>query len=890
MSELVTITVDGREVQVPAGQLLIKALQDSGTYVPHFCWHERLKPAGMCRACLVEVDGPRGMALMTACTMPVADGMTVATQSETAVAAQEGVLEFLLINHPLDCPVCDKGGECPLQDQTVAFGPGESRFVEDKRHYAKPIPISDLVLLDRERCILCARCTRFADEIAGDPLITFTQRGGSTQVLNYVEDPFVSYFSGNTVQICPVGALTSSSYRFKARPWDLATTDSSCTTCSVGCRAALQSSSDELIRMIGVDSEPVNHGWLCDRGRYGFGFIHSVERRTEPVVRHSSADGAQFETVSWPDALDEVGDRLGAIATEHGGQAIGIIGGSNGTNEDAYVWSKLARTVLGTNNVDAQLDDGLPAEVIQGLPRAEISDLESSSAIVLLGPDLKEELPVLYLRVRRAALEKGVPLIEVAPYPTGLTPYASVRVGAVPGHTGEVVERIVKAAKSGPSAPGSHLTAEEQRAAELLSTDGKVTVILGRPSLAEGSGIIVRAAAALATIPQAKFLSALRRSNVHGALEMGLAPTMLPGRVSLDAGRDYFSAAWATDGTPAKIPATPGMSTGDMLRAAVDGRIKALVLVGSDPIGDFPDRELAERALDRVAFLVSIDGFDTASTSKADVVLPPMMQGETDGTFTNLEGRILPLTAKVTAAGTSMEDWRIAAEIAWRLGADFGFLTTAEVQDEIAAVAPAMAGIDSAAIAASGLGLLPAAFDDVVEAAVAASVAGDDTVAGDAAVADAATSEDAQQSDSEEVSTEAGPSAPPLYVWDGTTDVSTEVPAPDAYGLRLIVGRKLYTSSVRTIESPTIAALAAEPVLLVNPADRDKLGFKEGESVRVHTVTGTANVGLRMRSDESMPRGLALVWHDPESGAATLLLDAGKPAQDIRIDRVEATS
>ncbi|MBP7930194.1 MAG: (2Fe-2S)-binding protein, partial [Acidimicrobiia bacterium] len=304
MSELVTITVDGRQVQVPAGQLLIKALQDSGTYVPHFCWHERLKPAGMCRACLVEVDGPRGMALMTACTMPVADGMTVATQSETAVAAQEGVLEFLLINHPLDCPVCDKGGECPLQDQTVAFGPGESRFVEDKRHYAKPIPISDLVLLDRERCILCARCTRFADEIAGDPLITFTQRGGSTQVLNYVEDPFVSYFSGNTVQICPVGALTSSSYRFKARPWDLATTDSSCTTCSVGCRAALQSSSDELIRMIGVDSEPVNHGWLCDRGRYGFGFIHSVERRTEPVVRHSSADGAQFETVSWPDALD----------------------------------------------------------------------------------------------------------------------------------------------------------------------------------------------------------------------------------------------------------------------------------------------------------------------------------------------------------------------------------------------------------------------------------------------------------------------------------------------------------------------------------------------------------------------------------------------------------
>lgn len=884
MSELVTITVDGREVQVPAGQLLIKALQDSGTYVPHFCWHERLKPAGMCRACLVEVDGPRGMALMTACTLPVADGMNVATRSENAVAAQEGVLEFLLINHPLDCPVCDKGGECPLQDQTVAFGPGESRFVEDKRHYAKPIPISDLVLLDRERCILCARCTRFADEIAGDPLITFTERGGSTQVLNYVEDPFVSYFSGNTVQICPVGALTSSSYRFKARPWDLATTDSSCTICSVGCRSALQSSSDELIRMIGVDSEPVNHGWLCDRGRYGFGYIHSVERRSEPVVRRSSEGSAEFETVSWPDALDEVADRLGAIVSEHGGQSVGIIGGSNGTNEDAYVWSKFARTVLGTNNVDAQLDDGIPAQVIQGLPRAEISDLESSSAIILVAPDLKEELPVLYLRVRRAAEEKGVPLIEVAPYPTGLTPYAAVRVAPVPGHTGEVVERIVKASTSGPSAPGSHLSDDERRAAELLSTDGKVTVILGRPSLAEGSGIVVRAAAALSTIPQARFLSALRRSNVHGALEMGLSPDMLPGRVTLEAARDYYANAWALDGKPAKLSTTQGWSTGDMLRAAVDGRIKALVLLGSDPIGDFPDRELAERALDRVSFLVSVDGFDTASTSKADVVLPPMMQGEQDGTFTNLEGRILPLGAKVTGAGTSMEDWRIAGELAWRFGVDFGFMTASEIQDEIAAVAPAMAGIDSGAIASSPVGMLPRAFDDPPASPEAPEAIDADATEADAADADA----DVEAAESE--GSEDASSMPTLHVWDGSTFVSGEVPAPDAYGLRLIVGRKLYTSSVRTIESPTIAALAAEPVLLVNPADRDKLGFQEGESVRVHTVTGSSNVGLRMLSDESMPRGLALIWHDPESGAATLLLDAGKPAQDIRIDRVEAMS
>ncbi|HET9542479.1 MAG TPA: 2Fe-2S iron-sulfur cluster-binding protein, partial [Acidimicrobiales bacterium] len=260
--ETVTITVNGEPVVAEKGELVIAAAERAGTYIPHFCYHPRMASVGMCRMCIVDVDTGRGPALQPACMIEVAPDMVVDTHSEATKKAQDGVLEFLLINHPLDCPVCDKGGECPLQDQTIAYGPGESRFVEEKRHYAKPIPVNDVVLLDRERCILCDRCTRFAKDVAGDPLISFIGRGAATEVNTFPDHPFSSYFSGNTVQICPVGALTAGPFRFRARPWDLANAESTCTTCSVGCRVAIQSSRDEVLRYSGVDGDPVNWGWL----------------------------------------------------------------------------------------------------------------------------------------------------------------------------------------------------------------------------------------------------------------------------------------------------------------------------------------------------------------------------------------------------------------------------------------------------------------------------------------------------------------------------------------------------------------------------------------------------------------------------------------------------
>ena len=336
----VDITLDGREIAVPAGQFLIAAAEDAGVFIPRFCYHPRMKPVGMCRMCLVEVSGPRGATLQPACYVPVADGMVVDTTSERVRKAQDGVLEFLLVNHPLDCPVCDKGGECPLQDQTLAYGPGESRFVEEKRHFAKPIALSPLVLLDRERCIQCGRCTRFAAEIAGEPMIDFAGRGDALEVSIAEGHVFSSAFSGNTVQICPVGALTSTPYRFTARPWDLDQVESTCTTCAFGCRAAVQSSSNRVTRLLGMDSDPVNQSWLCDKGRYGYEIVNSSNRITEPKIR--SARGV-LEPAGWSEAISVASDRLAAIKKKHGADSIGVIGGARLTNEDAYAWAKLAK-------------------------------------------------------------------------------------------------------------------------------------------------------------------------------------------------------------------------------------------------------------------------------------------------------------------------------------------------------------------------------------------------------------------------------------------------------------------------------------------------------------------------------------------------------------------
>jgi len=776
---MVTITIDGREVQVPAGELLIEAAEQAGTYIPRFCWHSRMKPVGMCRMCLVEVEGPRGKLLTTSCTMPVNDGMVIHTASDTVKKAQEGVLEFLLINHPLDCPVCDKGGECPLQDQTFSHGPGESRFVEEKRHFPKPIPVNDLVLLDRERCILCARCTRFSEEISGDPLIEFLDRGNHTQVNTFPDEPFSSYFSGNTVQICPVGALTAKPYRFRARPWDLEAVESTCAGCSVGCRISVQSSQNEVLRLLGVDVAPTNQGWLCDKGRFGFEYLHAPGRLSTPLVR---GDDGELHEASWGDALDRAAEGLRGVISAHGADAVAGIGGARGTNEEAYAFGRFLRSVVGTGNLDAGVGDALdPALIVGGSGR--IDDLERAKTILVWGPDLKEELPVLHLRVRRAATALGATLIVIHPRATGLDPDADHIVRYRPGTGFDLLDRLQR--RDGDLAAV---------AAALQS--GPVVAIVGRAGLAESPDLATAVAGWAAGLPDASVLPVARRGNLRGALDMGLAPGLLPGRRSADDAdaRAALAAAWGTE-----IPAA-GRDADEILAGMADGSIKALVLLGSDPAADHPNRALADEAFRRIAsresriaaneaspFIVSFDLFLTDSNRAADVVLPVEGFSETEGTTTNLEGRVQKMNRLVPGPGTSRPAVEALADLAGRMGGSLA--GTAELAaKEIAAAVPSHAAITWEALDWGG---------------------GRDGIVID------------------------GPVPAPAPV--GSAGAPPE-------GLALHLARVLYDAGTTTVAGPAFAPLITTAALHVSPSDAARLGLVEGSPARITGDAGSADL------------------------------------------------
>jgi len=876
------IVVDGKTIEARPGEMIIAAAERGGTYIPRFCWHPRMRPVGMCRMCLVEVKGPRGFSLQPACYVPVADGQEVVTDSPKVKKAQDGVLEFLLINHPLDCPVCDRGGECPLQDQTFAFGPGESRFVEEKRHWAKPIPINSLVALDRERCIQCSRCTRFADEVAGDAMIDFIGRADATEVNTFPDRPFTSNFSGNVVQICPVGALTATPYRFKARPWDLDVVESTCTACAVGCRMALQSSSNRLIRHLGVDSEPVNHGWLCDKGRFGYEQTDNPDRLRTPLVRK---DG-QLVQASWNEALTAAAEGLRSIRDASGPGAIAVLGGARLANEDAYAWAKLAKGVLGTDNVDCQMGDGLPAELVLGLPRATIDEACNATTVFLLAPDLKEELPVFYLRLREAAVDGSLKLVELAPQSTGLSRHAEVRLQYRPGEAAAVA-RALAATRVPAEGAGGVSAADIGAAAELLGGSESVVIVLGRASLAESAESIADAAGVLAAaLPDARFLSALRRGNVHGALDMGLAPGVLPGRVSLDDGRAWFAQAWG------HVPATSGMETGAILAAAAENRIKGLVLIGADPAADFPDRSLAAKALSLVGFTVVVDIYGDGNVGDADVVLPAAGYGERTGTTTNMEGRVTRLGQKVTAPGTARPDWMIAADLAVRLGTDLGFESVDDIALEIERLAPAYGGLTPQMLSRPGYRdgvVVPLVDGSPTEAArpnEAIEVSANQAHLGNVVLEN--DDADASRAVADPASGPGGPvsgatSRPPMIRFRPGPP-ARQAPPVDAYSLRMVTARTLYDAGALVSRSPSLAALAGTPCLRVNPADLGRMGVNTGERVRVSS--SRTSLILDVAADPHVLRGSAFLAFNALGEGAAELIDATQPVTDLRVETV----
>ena len=799
MGQTVTITIDGAEHQVAAGSLLIRAAQDTGTYIPRFCWHERMKPVGMCRMCLVEVQGPRGPMLITACTNEVAEGMVVYTGNDTVRKAQEGVLEFLLANHPLDCPVCDKGGECPLQDQAFSHGPGESRFVEIKRNYEKPIAISSLVLLERERCILCARCTRFSEEISGDPLIEFKSRANVTEVNTFPDHPFASYFSGNTIQICPVGALTSVQYRFRARPWDLQMVESSGLHDTAHPRVSVHVSQNQVLRLVGVDNDATNHGWLSDKERFGFQYLGSEHRLTSPLIRRHG----ELVEVGWAEALDHVAERITLVGDSDGGEAFAVIGGAHGSNEDAYALSKFARVVLGTNNVDARLDDSLASHFLAAtVDRALIGDIDTADTILVWGPDLKEEHPTLYLRVRRAAQELGVRLVVVHPRVTGLDDRTAIKANYRPGAGFVLLDEI---------AEGKHAALSEALSAP------RVVALVGQASLADGPHLAEAVAAYVRSkAGSARILPLARRANLFGALDMGLAPDLLPGRVGADqAGRAALAGAWG------EIPATRGKDTKAMLEGLGSSEIRFLLLVGADPVRDVPDPRPGPAALEAAEFVVSIDLFLNDSNRGADVIFPASGFAEKEGTATNIEGRVQKLNSVVPGPGQTRPDWAILADIADRAGRSIGLFSAETIAKEISEVAPA--------------------YDRVTWDFL-------EWEARDGAVV-------------------------PL----GGAPVLSHIPvalkgdiAPSAE-LTLHVGRTLYDDGVMMRHTPNLHRLAPGPVAHLNPEDAKRAGALHGHKVRVVTKHGDGEFTAVL--DEGTPPGVVYVPFN-QPGADPLGTDA----------------
>lgn len=915
----VKLTLDGRTITARRGEVLISAAERAGTYIPRFCYHPRMKSVGVCRMCLVEVTGPRGSTLQPSCFIEVSDDMVVSTTSQKVKKAQDGVLEFLLINHPLDCPVCDKGGECPLQDQTLAYGPGESRFIEEKRHFEKPIVLSDLVLLDRERCIQCSRCTRFAGEVAGEAQIDFAGRGELVEVATFPQQSFSSYFSGNTVQICPVGALTATPYRFSARPWDLDQVESTCTTCSVGCRVAVQSSSNRITRLLGIDSEPVNHGWLCDKGRFVFESVNGDEhsggrfmgevretrseqrRICEPLVKK---DGV-LVPVSWNEALAAAAEGIAKVRDERGPESIGVIGGARLTNEDAYAWAKLAKCVIGTDSVDAQIGDGLSAEMVLSLPRATIDEACNARVLVTVCGDVREELPVLFLRLRESVVASKTSLIEIAPYPTQLTQFAAASITIRPGDAPAVVESLVTGETPSPALSahpeGAAFNPDAlDLAAGLLASGGEdsgrgrgVVVLVGRQSMAEGPGSIERATRMLAeALPEAKFLVSLRRGNVFGALDMGMAPGLLPGRVSLDAGREWFRTAWGS------VPKRRGRDTTSML-ASLSGRqldreddgvaaTRALIVVGADPLSDFPDRELAVCAIDAAEFVVAVSGHRTELTSRADVVLPVAVEHERPGTSTNIEGRVTRIGHKVVAPGHAWPDWMIASELARAIGEDLGLETVVGIRDEIGSVAPAYIGLTDEVMSASwardGV-VVPIARGDTRSRLEHLEVGLVDPVAlpgvesverqGAAPSVGSAAPLEARGSDSGSISDSVALPATvqSAGIQSSAADRAYENPPPDSYSLRLVSNRCLYDSGTAVSASASLVPMVQDALARANGYDLDRLGVTTGDSVRLRSPRGS--LVLRAHVDPEVPRGVVVVGFNLPPDAIDTTDDAG---------------
>lgn len=831
-SDLVKVTINGKDIETSPGRLLIDVAEEHDVFVPRFCYHPGLEPVAACRMCLVQIEGSR-RPLDPACATQIADGMVVHTDSAEAVQAQESVLELLLINHPLDCPICDRGGECPLQDQTLKFGPGQSRYREEKRHYPKALPISDLVVLDRERCVLCWRCVRFCDEVSGDQFIDLMDRGSHTQINTAPDAPFDSYFSGNTIQVCPVGALTSRSYRFLSRPWDLGGEQTTCSFCSVGCPISLEQRAGEVLRAQALPNENVNSFWICDKGRFGHRYVSHPDRLKGPLIRKKGEGGDVFEETSWKQALGLVAEQLRSLISSGDGRSAGLIGGSHTTNEDLYAASRFFRDVVGSPNLDFRtFDAGFPYEQLatHGVvgSSATINDLVSAETILWIGPDPKEELPVLYLRIREA-VEKGARLIVLHPRTISLSELGT-QIKSSPAQQGQELLSLI-------SGSGVH-----PEVTEALKVD-RLVVCAGQQFIGISMHETVDALSAfVGERPKAKLLLLVPNANSQGAIDMGVTP-------HFDAGHRR-----AADGLDAR----------KMLIAAAEGKLKFLWLMGADLLSDFPDADLVKRAMDSGAFIVASDLFATRTARSASVVLPAESFAEKDGSFTNLERRIQRVRATVPAPGVARADWRMFADLSQILGRPTGWHSSEDVARAIATGVPTHADFS---------------WDQLGGQDIPKARIGERQAEGSAWPL----SWELRAIDATRYSG---------YVWplpsDG--DPARATPAQDApafasseFPLTLLASRAIYDEGQMVSRSPELRNVTPKPHVELHPEEAAGRGLNDGDVVTVRSSSGS--LSLRLRISQDTPPGAASMLFDQPGANANVLIDITKPLTLVQVVR-----
>ena len=700
--ELVHLTIDDMPIAVAPGTLVWAAAQQAGIEIPIYCYHPKMPPLGACRMCFVEIEKlPKPP--QTACTTPVSEGMIVRTKTDKVLKARKGTLEFLLINHPLDCPICDKGGECDLQDFTMRHGPGGTRFDQPKRHYPKPIPVSDRVMLDRERCILCQRCTRFSSEISMDNGLVMIARGYKMEVGTAPDHAFDSIFSGNTVEMCPVGALTATTYRFKARPWELKRIPSVCNNCSVGCNVRTDVRVDKIMRNVSRANDAIDDGWLCDRGRWGFEFVNSPQRLRTPMIRRNG----QLSAVSWDQAFYLISSRLGDIINKHGKKAVGGIGSTRTTNEEAYLFQKLLRQVIGTPHVDHH--HGYfpgPRDSMTGKPwmmTNSIAEIEQASHIVLIAADPYQRQPVLDLRIKKA-MKGGAKIYIVNANETELDRFAVQKITLPEQGAGAAAKVLLSTVvrqenmkapdealrakmvqedaimRGHEEALGNEVTAQlRELAHEIAQAKGAIILYDEMATLEAGSEELAADLQTLAVVtgnidrPGAGVGPLFEDANSLGARDMGLLPDALPG----------YKPAEET-----------GMAYDEMLSSP---QLKALFVMGANPARH------VEKLSSSLELLVVQDIMLTETAQQADVVLPAVTYAEKDGSMTNIDHHVQAIRQALRPLPGTKADWEIIVEIARHMGAKWSYASPKQILLEIAEENPFYTGLDWVELGAQGV-------------------------------------------------------------------------------------------------------------------------------------------------------------------------------------------